>query len=116
MNNLDLIFKTYKSGAELSPNLKHWLCGAIQKYKHGLPLDRAFDVSKQRKIQQRNSFIRLYANAIDDDSAWNKAETILSQLKKLRCGRHCSPLLVEADRLHRVPMSQRQIFRIITDS
>lgn len=116
MNNLDLILKVMESGEDLSPNLKLWLCGAIKKFKYGLPIDRAFEVSIPSKKEQRNNLIRTYANSIDAECSWTKAEIILSELRKLKGGRHCSPIIQEADNLYPVPKSQRQIFRIITDN
>jgi hypothetical protein len=116
MNNLDLILNMIESGSELSPNLRGWLGGAIRKFKHGVPLDRAFEVSKQRKTEKRNHLIRGYADSIEGKGDWHKAEIILSELRKLRCGRNCSPILEEAEQLSPIPKSQRQIFRIITDN
>ncbi len=115
MHYFDLIFKTLDADADLSANEKAWLKSSILKWMRGVPFAKAFDISVERKVMQRNKLIIHYARALDASSDWAKARLILIEVKRLDAGLKSSPMLSRANEFRRIPKSQRQIFRIICE-
>lgn len=112
---LDIILDTIDSGADLTTNSLTCLKIGLRQWRHGLSLDRAFSVPAKSKKAQRNDLLRHYAQSLDAPKDWKKSQLILDQLTRLNSGLKCSPMILQANQFCKIPTSQRQILRIITD-
>lgn len=112
MHELELIEGSLMDGG-LSDRQSQWLCSAIKRWRHGLPIERAFQLDSATHKVQRDAIIRDYVMTLDATWCLNqKARHILQEKSRLESGRQCSPMIAAAHWIKPIPNSVRQILRI----
>ena len=114
MHELELIEVSLSPGMGLSENQAAWLKAAIARWRHGLPLDKAFLIDSQNRTAQRDELLQNYASTLDANmSLTRQAKRILQERNKVLSGRKCSPMISRANSIRAIPGTVRQLLRIL---
>ncbi len=112
MDHLTLILRHLEAGDRLPDDLRLWLAGALRRVLHGCPAGMAFRIHPVHRRQERDRLLQTAVAPIEG-SLWHKAAWAARQVSLLRQGRSADPVIEAADRIWRLPQTQRQLYNLL---
>jgi hypothetical protein len=103
-----------ETGDDLPPATAEWLRQSLRRWRYGLNLDQAFELSQSNARGERDRLLREHANEIEATGPTQRATLLAGEVRKLHSGRTTRyTWLRQADSLRRLPETPRQLFNIL---
>ena len=103
-----------ETGDGLPPASAEWLRECLRRWRYGLNLDQAFELSQSNARGERDRLLREHANEIEATGPTQRATLLAGEVRKLHSGRTTRyTWLRQADSLRRLPETPRQLFNIL---
>lgn len=103
-----------ESGDSLPPATAQWLRDCLRRWRYGLPLDQAFELSDRNARGERDRMLREHAAEIEASGPTERAKLLADEVRRIHSGRNTRyPWIRRADSLRRLPETYRQIYNIL---
>lgn len=103
-----------ETGDSLPPASAEWLRGCLRRWRYGLPLDQAFELTPSNARRERDSIIRQNIEDLPPGGPTARARLLASEVRRIHSGRQSRYWWIRrADSLCRLPETSRQLFNIL---
>jgi hypothetical protein len=112
-DRLSHISDLLETGDSLPPASAEWLRQALRRWRHGLSIDMAFQLTKYDELAERDRILRQHAFELGE-TAFSQAKAIAAEARLIHGGRHSRYSWIHrADRIRPIPGTTRQLYKIL---
>ena len=102
-----------ESGDTLPPGSADYLRQSLRRWRAGLPIDLAFQLTAVDELRERDTILRQHCFEMGD-RPFEQARRIAAEARLIHGGRHSQyEWIHRADRIRRIPDSARQVYSIL---
>jgi hypothetical protein len=102
-----------ESGDTLPPASAEWLRQSLRRWRAGLPIDLALQLTAVDELRERDTILRQHCFEMGD-KPFEQARRIAAEARLIHGGRHSQyGWIHRADRIRRIPDSARQVYTIL---
>ena len=112
--HLTHIANLLESGDSLPPASADYLRQSLRRWRAGLPIDLAFQLTAVDARRERDSLLRENLDELPATATTARAKLLAQEIRRIHSGRQTAyPWIRRADSLCKLPETPRQLFSII---